>query len=110
MPFIPFKKHANNRAERCPIWKAMYRHFHEQREEFMSHYHKRSNVESVFSMMKRKQGTHLKSRNEIAQTNEILCKALVHNICVLIQEIFESGITVDSQLLAEDELMCKTLP
>jgi len=54
MPFIPFKKHANNRAERCPIWKAMYRHFHEQREEFMSHYHKRSNVESVFSMMKRK--------------------------------------------------------
>jgi len=61
-------------------------------------------------MMKRKQGTHLKSRNEIAQTNEILCKALVHNICVLIQEIFESGITVDFQALAEDELMCKILP
>ena len=110
IPFIPFKKHANNRAERCAIWKAMYRYFHEHREDFMSHYHKRSNVESVFSMMKRKQGTHLKSRNMIGQTNEILCKALVHNICVLIQEIFESGITVDFQLLAEDELMCKTLP
>jgi len=110
IPFIPFKKNANNRAEGCPIWKAMYHYFHEHREEFMTHYHQRSNVESVFSMMKRKQGTHLKSRNEIAQTNEILCKALVHNICVLIQEIFESGITVDFQALAEDELMCKMLP
>lgn len=110
IPFIPFKKNANNRAEGYPIWKAMYRYFHEHREEFMSHYHKRSNVESVFSMMKRKQGTHLKSKNEIAQVNEILCKALVHNICVLIQEIFESGITVDFQALAEDELMCKMLP
>ena len=110
IPFIPFKKGTNNRAERCAIWKAMYRYFHEHREDFMSHYHKRSNVESVFSMMKRKQGGHLKSRNMIGQTNEILCKALVHNICVLIQEIFESGITVDFQLLAEDELMCKTFP
>jgi len=110
IPFIPFKKNANNRAERCAIWKAMYSYFHEHREEFMKHYHLRSNVESVFSMMKRKQGTHLKSKNEIAQVNEILCKALVHNICVLIQEIFESGITVDFQALAEDELMCKTLP
>ena len=110
IPFIPFKKNANNRAESCAIWKAMYSYFHEHREEFMKHYHQRSNVESVFSMMKRKQGTHLKSKNEIAQINEILCKALVHNICVLIQEIFESGITVDFQSLAEDELMCKTLP
>jgi transposase len=110
IPFIPFKKNANNRAEGCAIWKAMYGYFHEHREEFMGHYHKRSNVESVFSMMKRKQGTNLKSRNMTGQTNEILCKALVHNICVLIQEIFESGITVDFQALAEDELMCKSLP
>ena len=110
IPFIPFKKGTNNRAERCAIWKAMYRYFHEHKEDFMRHYHKRSNVESVFSMMKRKQGTNLKSRNMVGQTNEILCKALVHNICVLIQEIFESGITVDFQLLAEDELMCKILP
>jgi len=56
------------------------------------------------------QGTHLKSRDEIARTNEIICKALVHNICVLIQEILESGITVDFQALAEDGSMCKMLP
>jgi hypothetical protein len=52
----------------------------------------------------------LKPKNRIARINEILCKTLVHNICVLIQEIFESGVHVDFQSLAEDELMCKTLP
>ncbi len=69
----------------------------------------RSNVESTFSMMKRKQGTALRTKSYVAQVNELLCKAVVHNICVLIQEIFVSGVTVDFQALAEDELMCKSL-
>jgi hypothetical protein len=60
-------------------------------------------------MMKRKQGTNLRSRNDVAQYNEILCKALVHNICVLIQEMFESDVHIDFEM-AEDELMCKILP
>lgn len=88
----------------------MFQYFRDHWEEFLSHYHLRSNVESVFSMMKRKQGLHLRSKNEIAQINEVLCKALVHNVCVLIQEMFESGIKVDFESLAEDELMCKMLP
>jgi len=88
----------------------MFVFFRDHKEEFMAHYHLRSNAESTFSMMKRKQGTYLRSRKGIAQVNEILCKALVHNICVLIQETFESGIQVDFESLAEDELMCKTLP
>ena len=48
-----------------------------------------------------------RSKNEVAQVNEILCKILVHNICVLIQEIFESGIRIDFEAVAEDELMCR---
>ena len=88
----------------------MLHFFREHKEEFLAHYHLRSNVESVFSMMKRKQGTSLRSKKDIAQINELLCKGLVHNICVLIQEMFESGIKVDFESLAEDELMCKTLP
>ncbi|MBU0684497.1 MAG: hypothetical protein ABIE25_02775 [Thermoplasmatota archaeon] len=88
----------------------MYQYYRDYREEFLAHYHLRSNAESVFSMMKRKQGVHLRSKNDIAQINEVLCKALVHNVCVLIQEMFESGIKVDFEALAEDELMCKTLP
>lgn len=58
----------------------------------MKHYHQRSNAESVSSMIKRKFGNYLRTKNEIAMTNEILCKTLVHNICILIQEMFTLGI------------------
>lgn len=58
-------------------------------------------------MIKRKQGCHLKTKNDIAQVNEILCKCLVHNICVLIQEMFELGVKVDFHEDAVEEFMCK---
>jgi transposase len=109
IPFVPFRKNSNNRAEGSAAWKAMHRYFFEHREEFMQHYHLRSNIESVFSMMKRKQGTYLRSKNDVAQHNEILCKALVHNICVLIHEMYENDVQIDFYM-AEDELMCKSLP
>jgi hypothetical protein len=43
-------------------------------------------------MIKSKFGDHTKSKDEIACINEILLKVLCHNICVLIQEMFELGI------------------
>jgi transposase len=110
IPYIAFRKHSRGLAQGSQIWRTMFVYFRDHKDEFMAHYHLRSNVESTFSMMKRKQGTYLRSRKGIAQINEILCKALVHNVCVLIQEMFESGIKVDFETLAEDELMCKTLP
>jgi transposase len=106
IPFIPFRKSDAGRAKGCAIWRTMFNYFRFHKKEFMRHYHLRSNAESVFSMIKRKQGMHLRSRKEVAQFNELLCKLLVHNICVLIQEIFESGIRIDFHELAEDELMC----
>ena len=83
--YIPFKKNTTRKSKSAPIWHTMYNYFKNHREEFMKHYHLRSNVESVFSMIKRKFGDHLKTKSKITQTNEILCKALCHNICVLIQ-------------------------
>ena len=59
----------------------MFRFFRDNKEEFMKHYHKRSNAESVFSMMKRKYGSHVRGKCSISQENEVLCKALCHNIC-----------------------------
>ena len=38
-----------------------------------SNYHKRSNVETTFSMIKEKFGTRLLSKKELAQVNEVLC-------------------------------------
>lgn len=107
IPFIPFKKNTKGRSEGVPIWHSMYRYFKENKEDFMVHYHRRSNVESVFSMIKRKQGCNLRTKKDVAQVNEIMCKCLVHNICVLIQEMFELGICVDFKEVAPDEFMCK---
>lgn len=70
----------------------MYYYFMFKREEFLTHYHKRSNVESTFSMMKRKFGDSLRSKTDVAMVNEALCKILCHNIVVLIHEMFELGI------------------
>jgi len=95
IPFIPFKKNASDKSKGSMTWARMKKYFDEHKEEFMEHYHKRSNAETVFHMIKRKFGMHLNSRFEIGQVNEVLCKALCHNICVLIQEMFELGINAE---------------
>ncbi len=64
-------------------------------EEWKDHYHKRSNVETTFSMIKGKFGDALRSKSETGQVNEILLEVLCHNICVLIQEMHELGIKVE---------------
>ena len=64
-----------------------------KRDEFLAHYHKRSNVESVFQMIKSKFGEKLRSKNETAQINEALTKVLCHNLCVVIQSMYELNVT-----------------
>jgi transposase len=59
---------------------------------FLQQYHKRSNVESTFSMIKAKFGDSLRSKTTTAQVNEALCKILAHNICCLIQSMYELNI------------------
>ena len=58
-------------------------------ERFMQNYHKRSNVESTFHMIKAKFGDDLRSKTKTAQINEALCKILCHNLCCLIQSMYE---------------------
>lgn len=55
-------------------------------------YHKRSNVETTFSMIKAKFGDSLRSKTETAQINEALCMVLCHNLCCLIQSMFELNV------------------
>ncbi len=61
-------------------------------EEFMEHYHKRSNIETAYSMIKGKFGCALRSKRDTGQINEALCKVLCHNVCVLVQAMHELGI------------------
>jgi hypothetical protein len=46
-------------------------------------------------MIKSKFGDAVRSKTEVAQVNEVLLKVLCHNICVVIQEMFELGIKPD---------------
>jgi transposase len=89
------------RKKSADIWKKMYRFFLEYPDEFNHHYHKRSNAKTCFHMLKRKFGSHLRSRTQIGQTNEILAKCLCHNLCVLIQEAFEIGIDLNFKKCGE---------
>ena len=73
----------------------MFDIFTKNYKEFARHYHKRSNIETSFSMIKRKFGDFVRCKNEKSQDNEILCKVLAHNLVCLIHEIFELNIEVD---------------
>lgn len=90
VPYIPFREGTTGKGP--ALWCQMYHYFQYKRADFLSHYHARSNVETVFSMVKGKFGGSVKSKNPTAQTNEVYCKFLGHNICVLIASIYELGI------------------
>ncbi|MCA1635259.1 MAG: transposase [Acidobacteria bacterium] len=96
-PYIPFLKHTteNHWKDKTGLWKRMWGFYTYRQDEFKARYHARSNVESTFSMLKRKFGERLRSKTLTAQTNEILCKVLCHNVCVLIRSIYELGVEVD---------------
>lgn len=92
VPFIPFK--ANTQMDRgTDVWSKMFFYYNFKREEFLTHYHKRSNFETVFQMIKSKFGERLRSKTTTAQVNEALTKVLAHNLCVVIQSMYELNIT-----------------
>lgn len=95
MPYIPFKADSTGSSKsnrQSALWKQMYHYFSYNQERFMQSYHKRSNVETTFSMIKAKFGDALRSKTKTAQINEALCKVLCHNICCLIQSMYELGL------------------
>jgi transposase len=89
-PFIPFK--INSVVGNTPLWDRMFHYFQMRREEFLQHYHKRSNVESTFSAVKRKFGDAVRSKTPTAQLNEVLAKFVCFNVVCLIHEWYELGI------------------
>ncbi len=95
MPYIPFKSYCTGtqrHGTHDSLWDKMWHFYNFNREAFLTHYHKRSNIESTFSMIKAKFGASVRAKTPTAQVNEVLCKILCHNICVLIQSIYELGL------------------
>lgn len=97
IPYIPFKSNSvpdsrGSYGAKSELWSRMYHFYALNRAEFLQHYHKRSNVETTFHMIKSKFGQRLRSRTLTAQINEALCKVLCHNLCCVIQSVHELGI------------------
>lgn len=90
VPFIPLK--VNSRSEGSAAWQRLWGLFMYRQPEFLAKYHLRSNVESTFSAIKRKFGGAVRSKRFVAQTNEVLCKILCHNLSVLVHAMHELGI------------------
>lgn len=93
VPYIPFKA---NTAPMLPWedtpWARMYHLFAYNRDAFLAAYHRRSNVETTFSMIKAKFGDAVMSKSPVGQVNEVLCKVLAHNVVVVVGATHEFGI------------------
>ena len=93
VPFVPFKSDAVGTSD-SPMWNRLFHFFHLHRDQFLATYHERSNAESAFSAIKRKFSDSVRSKTEVAQTNEVLLKVLCHNLVCLIHEMHETGADV----------------
>ena len=58
----------------------MFHYYNLNREDFLRHYHQRSNAESTFSMVKAKFRDSVRSTTDVAMKNEVLCKMVCHNL------------------------------
>ena len=101
--YIPFKKNTSGKCANRDksYFKTAFKFFKANRETYLNHYHKRSNIESTFSMIKRRFGNNVRCKKETSQDNEILARVLAHNICVLVQEIFLNNINVDFNIISK---------
>jgi transposase len=90
VPYVPFK--SNSTGTGSPAMERMFHLYSLNRADFNAHYHRRSNVESTFSAIKRKFGGAVRSKLPAAQFNEVLLKCLCHNLTVLVHSIHELGI------------------
>jgi transposase len=104
--YAPFKKNATGAIG--GIYEKMFHYFCLHREEFLKHYHARSNVESTFSAVKRKFGDSIRSKTDTAMKNEVLAKFVAHNVCCLVSAMYELGL--DPVFGADDDGPRDVLP
>ena len=94
--YIPFKSNTSgtssrSKGNRARLWRRMFWYYQLKQDEFLQHYHLRSNVETTFFMMKAKFGDLIRSKTQRAQINELLLKVLCHNLVILGNEMPNSS-------------------
>lgn len=89
-PFIAPK--SNTTGGVGGLFEKMFHYYLFRRDEFLSHYHRRSNIESTISAVKRKFGDAVRSRTDTAMKNEALAKLVCFNLTRVILSQIELGI------------------
>jgi transposase len=110
-PAIAFKSNAT--GEVGGDFGKLFFYYCMNREDFLKTYHQRSNVESTFSMVKRKFGDSVRAKTDTAMKNEALAKFVCHNICCVIASWYELGINPDflsAWGCTENEAVAQILP
>jgi hypothetical protein len=67
----------------------MIEQYNENPMKWMKKYHQRSNIEAVFSALKRKLGGYVSSMKRSIQQVEIAFKIIVYNLMILVRKIVE---------------------
>jgi transposase len=79
-PYLLFRNESTNKAKGKPAWIISIRTYKKNTEQWLDIYHTRSIVESVFSSIKRRWGSFLRSRQKWMQKKELSLKVLSYNI------------------------------
>lgn len=83
------------------VYERMFHLFSLNKEDYLHHYHRRSNIESVFSSVKRLFGDFVRSKGDVAMKNEALAKLLAYNITLLVHAIYE--LNLEPRFGADDD-------
>ena len=81
--FIDFKSNITGKHPKSDLWREKFKLYKEKKEVWNQTYRFRVIIEGIFSAIKRKNITYLRSRKETAQDVEVLLKCLVYNLTVI---------------------------
>ncbi len=102
IPFFWPKSNSTAKSRGSYAWSDMINMFKNSIEVFKKHYHQRSKVESVFSVIKNYFGSTVFSRCIEGQLNELLFKVLAYNLCRLGEVAFYMRININSSILYQN--------
>ena len=89
VPFIRPKKTTTGKNKHENPFTEMIERYDQNKEEWMKKYHQRSNIEAVFSSLKRRLGGFVTSIKRQIQHTEIALKIIVYNLMILVRKIVE---------------------
>lgn len=95
IPYVPFRENTTAKMKGSIIWQQMYHEFHQNRQDFLDNYHQRSNVETVFHMIKQHFTDRLTTKTAEVRDVEAKIRFCCHNIYQIIHKIREENIDID---------------